>query len=311
MPVELISVLREFDLLEKSTPEHENFVFDSYAYAPESGLTKFNRRIEDTRRQRLNSTIHCNDADAVGTGEDPRAFFWRGSPCISALTAPPGHEFINKIYILNEDRWLTLVTPKGLAPGKNWSPLVLEGELYFIHGFSPFRLLKARHLHPNDPFLLVDIAEELPIKTPNSTDGFSNLRGGSNAVQLGDWIFGAGHTNDRRNRRDHLTMVHRPFFYVYLPGQSLTYYECAFDFPDRYHLVDPTSLYIRDGRLNLITCETERVWGHTPQKGRICLYQMDIPGDCNENSLGFGGRRLHRWTHGQPSQIRRLLGARR
>ncbi|MCW8843716.1 MAG: hypothetical protein OQK00_09900, partial [Rhodobacteraceae bacterium] len=74
MPVEHISVLREFDLVEHASPQHANHVFDSYAYSPETGLTKFTRRIENARRQRVNSTIHCNDTTVVGSGEDPRAF---------------------------------------------------------------------------------------------------------------------------------------------------------------------------------------------------------------------------------------------
>ncbi|GAA6163601.1 hypothetical protein NBRC116590_13050 [Pelagimonas sp. KU-00592-HH] len=309
MTLKLVSVLREFTLEDKSTPDNANFVFDSYVNCPTHGLVHFARKIEDSQQPWVDTTVVMNGSQVVGSGEDPRAFLWRDSPCISAAFFNPGHGFINKIYILSENRWLTLLPPDNLDAGKNWSPFVKDGDLYFVHGFSPFRVFKARMLHENDGFLLLDTVAEHEMPTRKADDNYTRLRGGSNALQFGDLIVGVGHTNDRIGPKVHTNTYHRPFFFVYRPDKSLAYYECAFDFPERYRIVDPTSFYEKDGKLFLVTCETEQVWHHTPQQGRICLYELERPGDDNEDSFGFGGRRIHRWPDGQPSKIRRLLGA--
>lgn len=307
--IKLKSVLREFTLTDHPTPDTPNCVFDSYTYTPQSGLTRFSRHIKDSRNAWNGTAILRDDGAPIGTGEDPRAFLWRSSPCISAACFSPQHGFINQIYIQSQDRWLTLITPSGVTRGKNWTPFVRDDELYFIHGFSPFRVFKARQNHPNDGFLLLDIVAQHDIATAKSFDGFSRLRGGSNGLQIGNWIIGAGHTSGRLQKNIGTSMIHRPFIFAYHPDHSLTYFDCPFEFPETYKIVDPTSLFLRDGKLQLVTCETQQVWDHAPQQGRICLYEMELPKDENENSFGFGGRRLHRWPDGQTSKVRRLLGS--
>ncbi len=249
-------------------------------------------------------------AERLGTGEDPRAFFWNGSLCLSAGTFSKGHGFLNRLYIRDARRWITLIPPKRIAPGKNWMPFVHDGNLCFIHALSPFRVLQARPFSPDDGYALLDIVAEHPIDVPLSHDKFPILRGGSNALQVGDAIFAFGHTNVRTGEAED-TIEHRPFAIVYRPGERVSYYRVDHGFHPAYRLVDPTSLYRQGGKSYLVTCESERIWHQTPLKGRICRYEVDIPGGLNENGIGAWRRRLYRWSHGETPAIRRVLGARR
>lgn len=305
MTLNLVAVLREFEITQ--APAVGNDVFFAKAYDPDQDVsTTFVRRFGPPDTQ-YRSNILMDDTRDIGSGEDPRPFFWRGSVCLSAPTFSPDHGFINKIYIKARDNWVVLIPPEKIVPGKNWVPFVRDDDLYFIHAFSPFRVLKARSLSEQDDFMVLDVVAEHEVPTPKSADNFSRLRGGANAVQIGRRIVGLGHTNDRMDKT-HGSTIHRPFVFIYDPDVQLDYYAVDFDFPPTYRIVDPTSLYLQGDTLYLVTCETEKVWQIAPQKGRSCLYTVDLEGFHDEDSIGFGGRRLHRWSHGQPSKIRRLLG---
>jgi len=307
MTIELVSVLREFELLERSTPNHENRVFDSYAYVSGEGFTKFSRFMETQECAWDNSLVVMDEDTTIGSGEDPRTFVWRGSACAIATTYSEARGFIQNVYIKTLDKWIILVPPASIKSGKNWTPFVRADELYFVHEFSPFRVLKARTLSENDDFLVLDVVAEHDIPTSKSHDKFSMYRGGSNGVEIAGSVLGIGHTNVRAHNTNE-SMVHRPFVFVYRPEESVTYFAFDYEFPDTYRIVDPTCLYQKDGVLYLVTCETERVWDITPQKGRICLYSLQLSGELNENGFGIGSRRLHWWRHDNASKIRRLLG---
>ncbi|KPA20832.1 hypothetical protein shim_30800 [Shimia sp. SK013] len=309
MPPKLNSVLREFSVLEDAPAGADHLVFESQTFHPDLGITRFGRHIPKMSEAWLNNTILMNGDTVVGTGEDPRPFIWRDSPCITAQSFFPGFGFINKIYVAREDRWIQLIPPHSIRKGKNWMPFVRDDTLYFIHGFDPFIVLRGRLEHENDNFMLLDIVENFKTRTPKTIDKFSIFRGGANALWTGDRVIGIGHSNNApENSR--ISIEHRPFVFTYEPGKALSIDAFPFDFPDTYKIVDPTALYVQDGTIYLTTCETERMWFDTPQRGRHCLYELGRESDLHENSLGFGGRRLHRWTLGETSAIGRLLGAR-
>lgn len=310
MTIKLASVLREFTIHERPEPGRETRVFESYTYTEAFGLTRFAREIRNTEHPWTGSVILMDDTGEIGSGEDPRAFVWRGSPCAMATTFSPRHGPIHKLYVKTLSKWFLLIPPRQIDSGKNWAPFVLDDELYFVHAMSPFRVLKARILSERDDFMVLDVVAEHPIATPKSSDGFSRFRGGSNALQVGEDIFGFGHTNQRLDRRDPVSMTHRPFLYHYRPGREVAFYETDFDFDDAYRIVDPTALYQKGGITYLVTSETETVWHMAPQRGRTCLYSLGRIEDNDEDGFGLGRRRLHWWTHGQSSALRRLLGAR-
>lgn len=310
MAITLISVLREFELLENPSPDDSqaNQIFDSFACDPEGQRTRFARVIQNAKTAWDGSRIIVEQDKVLGSGEDPRPFFWMDSPCVSAPSYTREHGHVNKIYVHKLRKWFTLILPKKMKAGKNWAPFVWNGDLHFVHSYSPFRVLKARFLSEHDDFMVLDVVAEHRIPTPKSFDRFSKFRGGSNALQWGGRILGIGHTNERQGRASD-TMIHRPFLFVYQPKRSVTYYAIDYDFPEEFKIVDPTSLFVENGELHLVTCETELIWDRTPQRGRSCLYQLDIKRDFDENSISFRSRRLHRWAHGKSSEIRRILGA--
>lgn len=309
MNINLVSVLREFAIVEKPTSVHDNHVFFCRAYDPVSdAFTDFSRFFENPNEPWTGSNIVMDGTQHIGSGEDPRPFYWRGSPCVSAQTFSTSHGFINKIYVKTLNKWFILIPPKNITAGKNWCPFVHDGDLYFVHEYSPFRVLKAAFLSEHDDFMVLNVVAKHDVPTPKAGDNYSQFRGGANALQFGDKIVGIGHRNQRLGK-DSTDIVHRPFFFIYEPDVSLAYYAFDFDFPDTFKIVDPTSLYLKDGTLYLVTCETELAWDNVPQIGRSCLYEIDIEGLFDENGTGFGGRRLHWWPHGKTSKIRRLLGA--
>lgn len=309
MTVTFHSVLREFEIPVDPSPGNETFVFDSYTYTEEFGLSRFWREITNTRAPWEDTVIRMDDGTIIGSGEDPRAFVWKGSPCVHVTTWVPGHGRPQRVYVHKLRKWIMLIPPEDLASGKNWSPYVVDDELYFVHAIAPFRVLKARFINENDDYMVLDMVAEHKFRAPKSFDKFSIYRGGSNALRIGGRIFGLGHTNVKMVRKEDASMIHRPFVFDYTPEREVSLYELDFGFPDDYRIVDPTALYERDGSLFMVTCETERVWQLNPQKGRICLYTLNLKGKEHEEGFGIGRRRLHRWSHSEPSKIRRLLGA--
>jgi hypothetical protein len=310
MNITFEAVLRDIHIVDDASDRLDNHVFLCQAFNPETNsLTQFTRLFHPNgEKPWVGSAIIMDDVHDIGSGEDPRPFFWRGSPCISSVIYSDLHGFINRIYVKNLNRWFMLVAPKGLNPGKNWAPFVQDDELYFVHEYAPFRVLKASFLSEDDDFLALEIVAEHGITTAVSGDRYSQFRGGANALQFGNKIVGFGHTNQQPGTTKE-TIVHRPFLFIYEPGVRLDYYACNYDFPSQFRIVDPTSLYFRDGKLCLVTCETEQVWSTFPQTGRSCLYTIDIKGLLDEDSSGSRGRRLHRWSYGDPPQKRRFLGA--
>ena len=301
--IKLEKVLREFKLKPFTDGTHQNLVFDAQIWDETNGTSRFVRLIEDSLEAYADTCILDGDGNVLGSGEDPRPFRWRDSHCISVQTYSHDHGSVNKVFICNEDRWITIITPLGLPVGKNWTPFVVNGELHFIHGFSPFRVLKARFVSPKDNTMLVDVVAEHPLNGETSFDGFSRYRGGTAALQLGDLFFGIGHTNLRTSTKVEASTIHRPFLFVYQPDVSVTLFECDFEFAERFNIVDPTSLYVQNGRFYFVTCETETVWHVTPQEGRSCLYSVEIPKSLDVDSLCFGGRQLHQWSSDQPERI--------
>lgn len=178
MKIQFVSIIREFELLDPSLHDQQSLIFDSYTHDPEHGTTKFLRSMDASQTPWIDSTVVMDDTINIGSGEDPRAFYWNGSPCASAATYNPGHGFINKIYIKNLDKWFILIPPSNIKAGKNWSPFVYNDELHFVHQFSPFRVLKARFPSDRDGFIILDNVAEHNVYAPVSHDGFSVFRGG-------------------------------------------------------------------------------------------------------------------------------------
>lgn len=268
----LHSIYREFKLNESTD------IFDSFTINPSGDVFKFVRCTPVNDRWQ-DSKIVFNGVQEIGTGEDPRAFLWKGVPCISAIVYSYEHGYFNRLYHTKLSRWFTLIPPKEVKSGKNWSPFSIGEDLYFVHEFTPFRIFKARPLNSqHDNFLFFDTVAEFPVPVVPSVDGYSNRRGGSNGVLIKDSIFGFGHTNEFIGEKRNENIIHRPFLWEIKTGMEfkvLTYPPITDPFDGSYIIVDPTSLFFENNSLYLMTCETEYHWNATrDQRGRICKYKV-------------------------------------
>lgn len=268
----LHSIAREFRLNE--SPD----IFDSVTVSPSGKRFKFVRHIPVSDRWQDSKNI-LNDTQEIGTGEDPRAFLWNGVPCISTIVYSYEHGYFTRLFHTEFSKWFTLFPPKEVKPGKNWTPFTIGENLYFIHEFTPFRVLKARPLNSkHDNFLFFDTVAEFPVPPVPSVDGYATLRGGSNGVIIKDSIIGFGHTNEFIGESRFENIIHRPFLWEIKTGmefKAVTYPSITSPFDGSYMIVDPTSLFLENNVLYLMTCETQYPWNVTrDQRGRICIYEV-------------------------------------
>lgn len=273
MYLTLTSIVREFNFEDAFT------IFDSFTVNPNGKRFSFSRYIPLSVSWQ-HTKCFLNNSIELGTGEDPRAFLWKGVPCFSTIVYSYEHGYFNRLYHTEQSRWYNLIPPKNIISGKNWSPFTIGDDLFFIHEFSPFRLFKARPLNSiHDSFLFFDTIWEYPTEIEKSVDGYSSLRGGSNGLLIKDTIFGFGHTNEYRGEKTFSNIVHRPFLWSLKTG--LDYNIAIKDpirepFDERYMIVDPTCFFIENNKFYMATCETEYPWNVTRhQKGRICIYEVN------------------------------------
>lgn len=268
--LKLKSVEREYKLGETTT------IFDSIGVTSSGERFNFCRYIPPWVPW-PDSLVLFNGRE-LGSGEDTRAFLWKDIPCVYTNSYSYEHSYHNKIYHTGYERWFFLILPKKLEPGKNWSPLVVRDELFFIHEISPFRLLKARPIkNEKDSFIFLDTVFELPVKSLTSVDNYSTLRGGGNALPYENCFIGFGHTNEYKNYRIFEDIIHRPFLWKLETGltPSVTIFPAITEpFEESYQIVDPTCFFIENGKYYIMTCETQLPWYTRNQNGRSCIYEV-------------------------------------
>jgi hypothetical protein len=269
----LNSIIREFKFDETSS------IFDSIAVNSKGERLCFTRNIPLPVRWQ-DSKSFLNYTIELGTGEDPRAFLWKGVPCFSTIVYSYEHGYFNRLYHTEQSRWYNLIPPKNVISGKNWTPFTIGEDLYFLHEFSPFRIMKARPLNSvHDSFLFFDTIAELQTEIGTSVDNYCSLRGGSNGLLIKDTIFGFGHTNEYRGDKKFENIIHRPFLWAIKTGLEFNIEikePIREPFDDRYMIVDPTSFFIENNCFYMVTCETEYPWNVTrDQHGRICVYEVN------------------------------------
>ena len=93
-------------------------------------------------------TFLCVESTVLGFGEDPRAFVFQDKPACYSTLFRENYSNLNRLFIKNASGWdvLNLINEKSFPSGKNWIPFVYRDEIYFIHGFSPFRILKLNEI---------------------------------------------------------------------------------------------------------------------------------------------------------------------
>ncbi|QPN58001.1 hypothetical protein I1E95_08170 [Synechococcus sp. CBW1107] len=168
------------------------------------------------------------------------------------------------LYDIREKRRVAIrVKDPDFVYGKNWQPYLSNGELFFVHRLTPFRVYK---LNVQDGIAELVREADINFKLPqfhsntgaDSFQSFPMFRGGGNALESNGWIYGLGRATSQRYR-------HHPFFWSARDGSDLTivmtgffydFYRCGFN------IIDPTSIFYHNGDLYFGLCCTERDWAH-------------------------------------------------
>jgi hypothetical protein len=259
--------------IEKDFFSHDNntiTIFDSFCEVLGASYT-FSRLVNNL--DWWNSSIIVN-GDIIGKGEDPRAFNFNDIISCFSVKWEQEKGTTPQLFLLKDNHWQNIEIKFSISDinlGKNWSPFVYDEELYFIHEFSPFRILKF-HEGEVTEFFVSDFYSE-----KQKYDGYNILRGGSNGLQIGDKVLGFGHTNIISDVENLYSIVHRPFLWILdMKNFTVQIEKINYEFEEEYNIVDPTSFFIKDKKMYLQTVETEFIWEYQPQNIRSCLYEVDI-----------------------------------
>jgi hypothetical protein len=221
-----------------------------------------------------NSQVCVGDT-LLGPGEDPRAFDLFGTPACYSVRFNDWEQFVPQLFIQNDEDWicLKLQLADAIPAGKNWGPFTYNGEVYFVHEISPFRVLKLTGDTVSTAFTVDLNTDMMPI------DNYPSLRGGCNGLDIGGGlVLGFGHDNYASDARDINTIQHRPYGWcIDMNNTSATrIINLDFEWDNKYKIIDPTAFIKQDGEYYLMTCETEWQWKQLNQTGRNCIYPINI-----------------------------------
>lgn len=194
------------------------------------------------------------EEQVIGHGEDPRIAIVGGRP-IGLFRANPGDAANYYCYDFALERLTALHTADPwFTFGKNWAPFEENGGLCAVHSFSPFRTLR---IDSNSGAITERSSARQPICPRAIHDGYSMLRGGTNALLHEGHLIGLGHAT-------FVNWQHAPFQWeATQDGTVDVRFEPKFNlFPETGHaIVDPTSLHQDDqGQYWLGLCVSERDW---------------------------------------------------
>ncbi|WP_145613402.1 hypothetical protein [Nitrospirillum amazonense] len=189
----------------------------------------------------------------VGPGNDPRIALISGRPIVlfrGALQSPQEYY----LYDVRTDRLVPInVSGLTVAYGKNWMPFDLNGDVGAVHGFDPFRILR---VSPETGAGLVLESHRCPWAPRAPHDRYAMMRGGANALVLGDVAFGLGHATFDPYR-------HVPFQWrKNAEGELSVEYTADFEpiIGAGFGIIDPTSI-LETGRGSFVgACCSERDW---------------------------------------------------
>ena len=284
-------------------------IFDSIVIS-ENTEKKFSRVVKNYSWEKTSISY---DGKLIGSGEDPRAFEYLENPACYSTMFTKNLGFINRIALKDSASWkwkYLIDFDIDLKPGKNWSPFVYKNEIYFVHEFNPFRVLKLSNNFNNDT--IGSLSNFYSVKTNSSIsifDNYSIYRGGSNALEIKEGLFlGFGHINTTHNNSGLLlpslnsvmlstlnkiginqktffspndnslkSIIHRPFGWLFdIKNLKHTFLNLQFDWNESYRIIDPTSFIKIKDKFFLTTCESEFIWKFNKQNFRTCLYEISF-----------------------------------
>jgi hypothetical protein len=243
------------------------------------------------------------NGDMIDYGEDPRAFVFEGKPAVVSVVALYGYDYRNHLYRfdLTGVNRAAFVLPKGMSPGKNWTPFTFpDGSLGIIHSFDPLVVL--REIRREDGIVIMEAVNGLSSFSELGPQNFSAYRGGTCGLWHGDYVFGIGHTTRYIPGFDHTHvdgrgleyLRHRPFGWV-LDLQTMTVFDFDIEgpFPAEFEVVDPTSL-IRLGAesFEVFTTEVNRHFIDLEGRGEAASYRFELAPEALADIVQAKKRRL-------------------
>lgn len=204
----------------------------------------------------LNRGTFVSDPEIISAeGEDPRCIAIRDRPYILSATPPTG--CLNYILLdVNERRCINVELEDRVSfnYGKNWQPFVLDEQLYAVHGFSPFRIVK---INIDTGKSIVVLEKDVGLNSLALHDKYTRFRGGSSALVVGDQVIGFGHITLDAGR-------HELFRWAFTPTRQL--FDITYDIGPKVlrqsglRIVDPTSLIQFQGHYYLGVSCSNRDW---------------------------------------------------
>lgn len=193
--------------------------------------------------------------EVICDGEDPRV----SSNGKKAFVLSRGTVHSGVIYtltVLPEKKNILVKLGEGVQLGKNWQPLIIGSDFYVIDSISPFRVNK---LDVNTGLIEKEKQIEVDFTLKAAHDNYSILRGGSNAFEQNDIVYGWGHATVK-------PYSHIPFIWEYnSEGLTTSFINIHSFFKKKgYNIVDPASFFEWDNDSFAVSLScSQRDWFHS------------------------------------------------
>lgn len=216
------------------------------------------------RYARRGDRLEIVERREIAPGSDPRVVS-NGEKAYAIIIGDWSRGDQALLYDFSEHRVIPIKAPTAdFNYGKNWQPFLVGDALYAVHELTPLRIVNIDVLSGRSEVVR---EHDISFKLPAFHQTYPMLRGGANALAVGDSLLGIGHATSQRYR-------HHPFFWSVLRNGKLDVLFSGFfyEFHKRgYNIIDPTSLFFDRGDLYLGLCCTERDWAFTQLATHLLL----------------------------------------
>jgi hypothetical protein len=240
-------------------------------------LPAYDSRILFQKFDMATGNLIADPVEIMPIGEDPRCIVVRGRPFV-LTPASPGQPLNYVLFDVHARKNINLEFrgSRGLKYGKNWQPFVFEDELYAVHAFSPFRIVK---IDVETGTCEVVFEKDIGLDLLAPHDRFTHFRGGGTALVLHGEIVGFAHLTLDSGR-------HMLFRWTFSPARRQVSLCCDIDTrflaAEGLHIVDPTSFFSFRDKLYLGLSCSNRDWfyGQTHSS-----YLLEITGEPADSAL--------------------------
>jgi hypothetical protein len=225
------------------------------------------------RKFDIASGAFVSDAvEIMPVGEDPRCIAVGTQPYVLMPNSPT--EKLNYVLFDIKARKrlnLEFAEGAGLKYGKNWQPFVFGNQLYAVHSFSPFRIIR---IDTQTGECQAVFEQNVGMDTIAPHDRFTHFRGGGTALAIGQKLIGFAHFTIDGGR-------HMLFRWTYCPAkrQLTVCYDVDVSFlaAEGFNIVDPTSFFVFNRKYYLGVSCSNRDWFYG-QTHASFLLELDVCG---------------------------------